>query len=38
MPTEFYGLEDADEKFRKRYIDILLNQEIKDMFLRKSKF
>jgi lysyl-tRNA synthetase, class II len=38
MPTEFYGLEDLDEKFRKRYIDILLNQDVKDMFLRKSKF
>ena len=38
MPTEFYGLEDLDEKFRKRYIDVLLNQDVKDMFLRKSKF
>jgi lysyl-tRNA synthetase class 2 len=38
MPTEFYGLEDLDEKFRKRYIDILLNQDVKGMFLRKSKF
>ncbi|MCX6730108.1 MAG: OB-fold nucleic acid binding domain-containing protein, partial [Candidatus Portnoybacteria bacterium] len=38
IPSEWYGLEDIEEKLRKRYLDILTNPEIKEMFVRKSKF
>jgi len=38
LPSEWYGLKDVEERFRKRYLDILMNPEIKDVFLRKSKF
>jgi lysyl-tRNA synthetase class 2 len=38
MPDEHYGLKDEDERYRKRYIDILLNPEIHKMVERKSKF
>jgi len=38
IPNEWYGLEDTEEKLRKRYLDILTNPEIKEMFVRKSRF
>ncbi|MEY2640834.1 MAG: lysyl-tRNA synthetase [Candidatus Parcubacteria bacterium] len=38
IPDSFYGLKDEDERYRKRYLDILLNEDQKDMFLKKAKF
>lgn len=38
LPSEWYGLKDTEERLRKRYLDILMNPEIKDVFIRKSKF
>jgi lysyl-tRNA synthetase class 2 len=38
IPSEWYGLEDTEEKLRKRYLDILTNPEIKEMFVKKSRF
>lgn len=38
MPTEHFGLKDDDEKFRKRYIDLLLNPELRAMFMRRAQF
>lgn len=38
LPKEHFGLKDEDEKFRKRYLDILFNEEVADMFRKKSKF
>lgn len=38
IPDEFYGLKDQDERYRKRYLDILLDEEVKDLFVKKSKF
>lgn len=32
IPSEFYGLEDVEEKYRKRYLDILINSETKRVF------
>ncbi len=32
IPTEFYGLEDIEEKYRKRYLDLLLSPEVKRVF------
>ncbi len=32
IPTEFYGLEDIEEKYRKRYLDLLINPETKKIF------
>ncbi len=32
IPSEFYGLEDVEEKYRKRYLDILINSETKRIF------
>jgi len=38
LPEKWHGLQDEDEKFRKRYLDILINPEVKNMFLLKAKF
>lgn len=38
LPSEHYGLEDLEQKLRKRYLDILLNPENKELFIKKNKF
>ena len=37
LPKEWYGLKDVEERFRKRYLDLLLNKEVYERFLLKSK-
>ncbi len=38
LPEKWHGLTDAEERFRKRYLDILMNPELKDLFAKKAKF
>ncbi|MDB5265994.1 MAG: lysS [Parcubacteria group bacterium] len=38
VPDEFYGIKDEDERFRKRYLDILLSKETADRIRRRSAF
>ncbi len=38
LPSEHYGLEDEEIKLRKRYLDILMNPAVKDIFIKKNKF
>ncbi len=38
IPTEHFGLKDDDERLRKRYLEILLNQEVAEMFKQKAAF
>ncbi|MDP4039441.1 MAG: lysine--tRNA ligase [Candidatus Pacearchaeota archaeon] len=38
LPEKWHGIKDEESRYRKRYLDILMNPEIKEMFLRKSKF
>jgi lysyl-tRNA synthetase class 2 len=38
LPEKWHGLQDAEEKFRKRYLDILMNPETKELFEKKAKF
>ena len=38
LPEKYHGLQDEEEKFRKRYLDILMNPEIKEMFVKKAEF
>ena len=37
LPNEWYGLEDVEERFRKRYLDLILNKEIRDKFIKRSE-
>ncbi len=38
IPTEHFGIKDEDERYRKRYLDLLLNADLRDMFIKKAKF
>jgi lysyl-tRNA synthetase, class II len=38
IPDEWYGIKDEDERYRNRYIDILLNEELKNQVIRRSTF
>lgn len=37
IPSEFYGLSDVEERYRRRYLDMLLNDGVKDKFVKRSK-
>jgi len=37
LPEEWFGLKDVEERFRKRYLDLILNKEIKDKFKKRSE-
>ncbi len=38
LPDKHKGLKDEEEKLRKRYLDIIMNSEIKELFIKKQKF
>lgn len=38
IPSEHFGLKDEEERYRKRYLDILLDPELKELFEKKAKF
>jgi lysyl-tRNA synthetase, class II len=38
LPDKWDGLQDEEERFRKRYLDIMFNPEVKDMIEKRSKF
>lgn len=38
LPEKWHGLQDKEERLRKRYLDILFNPEVKEMFKKKAVF
>ena len=38
LPEKFHGLESDEERYRKRYLDMTTDDELRAMFVRKSKF
>jgi len=38
IPDAWYGLKDEEERLRKRYLDLLLNKEKRDLFEKKAHF
>jgi len=38
LPEKWHGLVDTEERFRKRYLDILMNEEVRDILIKKTKF
>ncbi|MCF7843835.1 lysine--tRNA ligase [Candidatus Gracilibacteria bacterium] len=38
LPDKFHGLQDEELRMRERYLDILTNPELKDLFTKKAKF
>ncbi len=37
MPEKFHGLKDTDLRYRQRYIDLIVNPEVKETFVRRSR-
>ncbi|MFC1802055.1 lysine--tRNA ligase [Patescibacteria group bacterium] len=37
LPEKWHGLQDVEERFRKRYLDILMSSEVRDRFIIRSK-
>jgi lysyl-tRNA synthetase class 2 len=38
LPDKYHGLQDEEERLRKRYLDLLTRDELREMFKRKEKF
>jgi lysyl-tRNA synthetase class 2 len=38
MPEKWHGLADEEERLRKRYLDIIMNPDVKELFVKKAKF
>jgi len=37
LPEKFHGLTDTDIRYRQRYVDLIMNAEVKDTFVKRSK-
>ena len=37
LPEKFHGLKDTDLRYRQRYIDLIVNPEVKETFIRRSR-
>lgn len=37
LPEKFHGLKDTDTRYRQRYLDLIVNPEVKDTFVKRSK-
>ena len=37
LPEKFHGLTDTDMRYRQRYVDLIMNTEVKDTFVKRSK-
>ncbi|MDF2952680.1 MAG: lysS [Anaerocolumna sp.] len=36
LPEKFHGLKDTDTRYRQRYIDLIVNPEVKETFIKRS--
>ncbi len=36
LPEKFHGLKDTDTRYRQRYLDLIVNPEVKDTFIKRS--
>ena len=37
LPEKYHGLKDTDARYRQRYVDLIVNPEVKDVFVKRSK-
>lgn len=37
LPEKFHGLTNTDIRYRQRYVDLIMNQDVKDTFIKRSK-
>lgn len=38
LPSTWYGLKDEEERYRQRYVDLLLNDDLRELFKKKAVF
>ena len=37
LPEKYHGLKDTDQRYRQRYVDLIVNPEVKDTFVKRSQ-
>jgi lysyl-tRNA synthetase, class II len=37
LPEKFHGLKDPEKRYRRRYIDLIMNPEVREIFTRRSR-
>ena len=37
LPEKFHGLKDTDQRYRQRYVDLIVNPEVRDTFIKRSQ-
>lgn len=37
LPEKYHGLKDVEQRYRKRYLDLIMNPEVKDTFIARSR-
>lgn len=37
LPEKFHGLTDTDTRYRQRYVDLIMNDDVKDTFIKRSR-
>ena len=37
LPEKFHGLKDPEKRYRQRYLDLIMNPEVREIFIRRSK-
>jgi len=37
LPEKFHGLKDPEKRYRQRYIDLIMNQDVREIFLKRSR-
>ena len=37
LPEKFHGLQDPDLRYRQRYVDLIMNEDVKNTFIKRSK-
>ena len=37
LPEKYHGLKDTDARYRQRYVDLIVNPEVKDVFVKRSQ-
>jgi len=37
LPEKFHGLKDPEKRYRQRYLDLMMNAEVRDLFVKRSR-
>ena len=37
LPEKFHGLQDTDTRYRQRYVDLIMNEDSRDVFMKRSQ-